>query len=342
MSRSRMSEKTEMLVSSIQQATDLMINARRALLPVRDRPDEPPSQRTELRYTIVRLRRLLRDAMGDGNDQKLAHFLNDLAENGAEIEKAIVVWVDLIEILVQNAERRYGTRSGRGSIKTAEVKQVVRYFLRTGKLQINISGVPSYLMPVIIDIIVEWLIDALVRMSDQYSLWTTTEPAPQSIHAIILLIINRIYNFFRPLLERLGLLFNRIWFALREVPLSPATRSAIHAIERDGLLEKDGGKLVVQNAVNLFVWIGEHRDQVVAAVELVFAAVQEAESYLTMTGPEKKEFAHDLVLAVLDEIGFEERIGLTFAIVNSMINGAIEASVAIFHRRGVFESRSAA
>ena len=149
--------------------------------------------------------------------------------------------------------------------------------------------------------------------------------------------------------RRWSLLLASHWeLAVAAVALIAATVAVWITLRADFLAYP--GWLAVQKAdfivgpigVGLFVWIGTHRDQLVAALELVFAAVQEAESYLTMTGPEKKAFAHDLVLAVLDEIGFEERAGLMLAIVNSMISGAIEASVAIFNKRGAFDHRSAA
>lgn len=77
------------------------------------------------------------------------------------------------------------------------------------------------------------------------------------------------------------------WYALRaRAPLSPEIQSALEAVEREGLIV--GQKQLLSGAVDLMVWIGTHRKQLIAAVELVFSAVQEAEGFFTLSGSEKK------------------------------------------------------
>src|SRR6185369_14193432 len=84
-------------------------------------------------------------------------------------QRAIVVWIDLVEVLIQNAERRYGATPGMGPMKAAEVKEVVRYFMRNRRL--NIPDIPQFLQPVIIDLAVDWSVDVLVLIANRYGLW---------------------------------------------------------------------------------------------------------------------------------------------------------------------------
>jgi len=89
-------------------------------------------------------------------------------------------------------------------------------------------------------------------------------------------------------------------------------------------------------------WISAHRAQLLAAFELAIVAVEEAEAYIQLSGPDKKAYAEKLILAVLDDLGFQERTGLLFALVNSLISSSIEATVSLFNKRGVFSHRGVA
>lgn len=89
-----------------------------------------------LPVTLARLRRLFQEAVGGGADEELIAALSALARRGDEIVRAFVVWVDLVETLVQDAERRYGTKPGQGQLKAGEVKAVFRYLLRAERFDI--------------------------------------------------------------------------------------------------------------------------------------------------------------------------------------------------------------
>jgi homoaconitase/3-isopropylmalate dehydratase large subunit len=73
-------------------------------------------------------------------------------------------------------------------------------------------------------------------------------------------------------------------------------------------------------------------------VEVTSAAVQQAEVYVSLTGAQKKAYARDLVLAALEELGFEQGTGLLFSIIDSTIQSSIEMSVNLFNKRGVFSN----
>ena len=68
-------------------------------------------------------------------------------------------------------------------------------------------------------------------------------------------------------------------------------------------------------------------DQAIAAIQVIFVAVQEAERYASMTGIQKKRYAIALVYAALDDLGFAQKTGLLVAIIDSVINGTVESAV---------------
>jgi hypothetical protein len=301
-------------------------------------PAPPMASQERLRSKLWEMRRLLRTAIGPGLDKELALILNSLEEHSGELERAVVVWVDLIEALAQATERAYGSAPGRGSLKAADVRAAIRFLVKSERFWL--PGVPTFMKPVVADVIADWTIDVVVLMANRYGLWTDVRPEPVSLRIRLVLWLRGRRRLLRPLWLPIAFLFTRIWALLeRSPPPSPAVREALKAVEREGLLGNE--RWVLDTLGELFAWIGNHRPQVVASFELVFAAVQEAESYLTLSGPEKKAYARELVMAVLSELGWEQRTGLLFALVDSLAGTAIEASVHLFNKRGVFEHDSA-
>lgn len=297
---------------------------------------ERSSRREELRSTIWEVRRLLRTAKAEGLDKDLATTLDFLAKHSEAIQRAVVVWIDLIEVLIQNAERRYGATPGMGQLKAAEVKEVVRYLMRDRRF--NIPDVPRSLQPVIIDLLVDWSVDVIVLMANQYGLWVEKGSGivSRSIFARLGLQLRRGT---RLLFVRLIWLYERIRQAFqRPFVIRPEVKAALEAVEREGLIVNQGQ--LFHGVADLLVWVSSRRKALMALVDVVSAAVHEAEAYLALSGPEKKVYARDLVLAVLDELGFAQRTGLLFAIIDSTINSSIDASVHLFNKRGLFSHGS--
>jgi hypothetical protein len=302
------------------------------------RPDGDDSRR-EFQAEIWKLRRLLHTTLGQGVGQEIVGAIGWLARNGDRVERAVVAWVDLIEALVQAEERRYGSRPGLGKFKKDDIKQVIRGLL--AKEHIRIPHVAESLVPVFLDLFVDWAVDAVVLMANRHGMWEVGGEPHRRKRVFWAAIRRGLRAFFRPVWVtilgtaiRIATLFRRI------TPLPPELADALNAVQRDGFIV-DASDLIA-GAEKALVWISGHRVQLVAAFELVLAAVQEAEAYLELPGPEKKEYAQNLILAVLDELGFEERTGLMFAIVNSLIGSSIEATVRLFNKRGVFLHRGVA
>jgi hypothetical protein len=293
---------------------------------------ERPTRRDELRSNIGEIRRLLNTAIEEGMDKELAGVLNFLARHSEQIQRAVVVWIDLIDVLIQNAERRYGATPGVGQLKAAEVKEVVRHLMRDRKF--DIPNVPRFLEPVIIDLLADWTVDVVVLMANRYGLWVEkgTHTTSRPFFAVLWLRLRRRVRLFFLFLIWL---YGRIRQSLqRPMVIRPEVKAAIEAVEREGLIVNQGQ--LFRGVADLLVWVSSRRKALMVLVEVVSAAVQEAESYLTLSGPQKRDYARDLVLAVLDELGFKQRTGLLFAIIDSTIHSSIEASVHLFNKRGLF------
>src|SRR5207244_8697510 len=106
-------------------------------------------------------------------------------------------------------------------------------------------------------------------------------------------------------------LFGRLRQALqRPMVISPEVKAAMEAVKREGLIVSEGQ--IFRGVGDLLVWVSARRKTLLALVEVASATVQEAERFVSMSGPEKAAYAHALVLAVLDELGYTPRPGLLF------------------------------
>jgi hypothetical protein len=300
----------------------------------------PVDRPAQLQATIWRFRQLLQEVTGGGGtDRDLMVVLSSLSLNSDRVERAFVAWVDLIEVLVQNSEQRYGSAPGRGALKADEVKEIVRYLLQTDRLDLNIPNVPKPLQPVIVDILVGTLVDAVVSLANRYGTWVDVTPSPKSFHARLVILASGVGRILAPITVPFAWLLGQIYYFFRvRVRLSTAVQSALDAIRRDSTLVDE--RQLVAGTLDTFVWIGNHHQQVIAAFELVSAVVQEAERFFEASGPEKKAYARDLIFAVLEDAGLKLQTGLMHAIVSALLDAAIDAAVRIFNKRGVFSHRS--
>lgn len=293
--------------------------------------------RREFQTEIWKVRCLLRTTLGQGVDQEIIGAIGWLARNGDRVERAAVAWVDLIEALVQAEEQRYGSRPGLGHFKKGEIKQVIRTLLVKGR--IRIPQVPEFLVPVFLDFFVDWVVDVVVLMANRHGMWEVSGEPRRFSRMVWVVIQSWLRAIFRPVwvaILRTGLRISGLFD--RTTPLPPELAAALEEVQRDGSL-MDASDLIA-GAERVLVWISVHRIELIAAFELVLVAVQEAEAFIVeLPGPEKKAYAQSLILAVLDELGFEERTGLMFAIVNSLIGSSIEATVSLFNKRKVFLHR---
>jgi len=114
------------------------------------------------------------------------------------------------------------------------------------------------------------------------------------------------------------------------VHLTPELKAALDEAVKQRLLSKKTDLL--GRAPEAIVWIGDHSDELKKVVELVSEGVQLAEGFLDKTGPEKKEYVRNLVLASLQEFGISFGDGLIAAFVDAFLDTAIDSAVNTFNK----------
>ena len=129
--------------------------------------------------------------------------------------------------------------------------------------------------------------------------------------------------------------FVQLYLKLRpKIPLPPGVQSAIDAVKRKGLIAKDGH--FFSDFLDAIIWIGNHKEQLVAAVQLLFETVQLTERFVNASGQEKKEYATRIILAVLTDSGFVNKGGLMYSFLQAAIETGIDVAVYLFNKRKVF------
>ena len=283
-------------------------------------------ERRQIQVDINRYLTLLNEAMGPGMPEAIGEVIHELAAHSDQIERGVVVWVRLIEVLVQNAQRTGAT----GELKKADVMAAAHYLIEENPFAI--PRVPQYLQAVILEVAVDWLVEIVYTETERYHLWTNVSPEPPSLMRTIRMAIKRLKDWTRPFWDFLANILARAYLALRySEPLTPELKDAVDAVERNGFLidKRD----FFRGGVKTVLFIGQHGEQVIALSHLVFEAVRDAERFRSLSGPEKKQYAMDVVLTVLNDLGIPVDNGIIGAVVRSFASGAIESAVDIFSRR---------
>jgi hypothetical protein len=293
-------------------------------------PQQRVEQRAEIRENLWRLRRAYSELVGEQGLDELIRSLAAVTPEPKELQRALVVWIDFLEVLIQDAERHFGSTRGLGAYKAQQVKAAMLRIVLASRL--DIPRVPAVLEPFAVEIAVDWSIDTVVDLLNRHQLWQPGPPAG----ALRPSFLDRLTAWLSAPLrwcERwLELAARRL--VLARHPLSPFVRSAVQAVEREPLFQP---KVMAGNAVRLLRWLGEHGQQVTALVEIVAEAAHIAEEFADLEGPEKKQFVIDLVLAALEDLGFlRPAAGLSHPFFEWLLDESIEVVVHLFRKRGHF------
>jgi hypothetical protein len=266
--------------------------------------------------------------MGSGGWEGLANAFKKIVQRGEQLVPSFNAWMELVSVLVQSAEKRY-PQKGRGRLKKEQVKTAIRYLLRADKFKI--PDIPDSLKPFVIDAVVDWSIDVLVCITNENSLWDKGESVRWSLRATISAALLWIADITRPVWVWIVKICAWIWEMLEQgTALTPELRRALDdAVDKKLVQNKRESFGDVLGAV---VWMADHREQVTAAFQLVSEAVHEAELLLNKTGPEKRAYARNLVLATLDALGIRVGDGLLSAILGGIVNILIDGVVNLFNK----------
>lgn len=285
--------------------------------------------------TFARIRHLARQIDGE----ELADWLSVLDRELPHFERAAIAWIDLIHVLVQDAEPRYRPK-GRGPLKKEEVKTVIVYLVRADRY--DIPWVPRYLEPLVVDVLADLAIDAVVEFLN-----TNAPRDPNWPRGSSRLTMSEVWRRFKRGVRRVfgwlfrpfGLLASRLYFAFhRPSVLRPAIRSAIDAVNRESQTVHRQGLL--ERLAKVGEWIGHNRETLVEGFKLVTIVVDSVEALTWLDGPEKKVQARRFVYAALDEFGFDYSNRIVKVKLDRAIGVAIDSAVHLFNRRGLFEHSS--
>ena len=293
--------------------------------------------RKHAQAVVWQVRRAFEAAAGTGFTDELIRLIEKVAPPSTQVRAALIAWVTLVEVLVQEAEREYGSAAGRGSQKAEQVKAALIH-LMIDRSNLKIPDIPDFLVPIIAEIGVNWTIDSVVLILNHNSLWEPAPVLPSARLSVFARVVRNLLRFGRWLIVLAPVARLGGWLAqltrrlvLMAYPLSPEVRAAVTRIETtQGTTIEDA----IVRGVALLQWIGEHHEQVVALIQVVSFAVQEAEFIGQLSGSEKKVYARELILAFLENIGLiGQRTGLLYQLVDSVLDPAIDAVVAIFNTR---------
>jgi hypothetical protein len=281
-----------------------------------------PQQRA-IQVELQQMIDLLRKAKGGGISQEFARKLKILDDHRADIEKGIVAWVNLVEVIVQGAEQRYP--DGYGNRKKAQVRAAL-YQIVSGE-EFQIPKVPRYLQPVIMEIVVDWCVEVIVVNANEFELWDSSQP-DKGWAGAVWAVLARLLKLLAPL----ATIFSWIYVQVRyKEPLTPELQAAVDRVKATHLVSDK--RALLGSPTDLITFVAQHSQQIAAGTKLFFAAVHQAERFVSLGGPEKKAYARDVILGVLAELGFPVGPGLVGAIVTAFIDSGIESAWSIFDKR---------
>jgi len=318
-----------------------------SLLALAARRTRMPAERDEedLLYRRARLFawRLDRAYASAANGERLADVFESFRQIAPDLEelgRTAVDWLDLVETLVQEAERTYGSAPGRGALKAAQVKAVL-VNLALSQQTLLLSHVPRIYRALLVEAVVGWAVDLVVTLlNHDQALWDT---AAQSTSAMRV-------TFYRPMMWLLafgnwlqGLPIGD-WIerqlnaaVLKANPLSPALATQLRKMSAPA-----AARSTAESFVQLIEWGGAHRKQLTALIELASVVVREADGFIEMSGAEKKEYASDLILVFIEDEGLLDNNPVAEAFARWAIDWGIEFVVTVIRKRASVPATSEA
>jgi len=282
-----------------------------------------PEELAEIRRNLARLRRDLSILTEEGFCEDLAALLGKVFDNPEAMSKALIAWVNLTEELVQDVEVYHGSDPGLGRYKKSHLKGALLYGLH--RSEFDIPRVPSYLEPIMFDLVLDPLVEAIVRLVNRQHLWVE-EAASKSRLDRYSTIAGR-----TPVVgcEWLSQLLTRFtwWLVFALNPVSPRIKMAV-----DTLLQTSQDPL--RKPVLLMQWIAAHHQELLVVIDLVAAATVEAERLIHADGARKKAYAREVILVFIeDTLGLPDRSSLSFWVLETVIDVAIDSVVFLFNKR---------
>ena len=288
--------------------------------------------------TIEEVRQALSELNAAGTWDELAALGHQLSDNRGTLRQSLLVWADVLESLVQDAEGRH-PQDGRGALKLKEVKWVVAYLLN--RERVRVPGLPTALQPFFVDVFTDVAVNALVAVLNDHELLTGVPVSPAArrwgtfrwwTHALwswLSTPLNWVW-------QRFGSWLSSFYTAVRfSRPTSPTVRFALASLDKQQSPAQTG---VLDNLASFMTWLAAHNEVVTAFARIVSIAVTEAERFVSLDGPGKKQYAENTVMAVLNELGIGQGI-LGSVLVRAGVDVAIDAAGSGVQQARLFRSQ---
>ena len=277
-----------------------------------------PSTREEaatherLRLLLWKLRRAYVQGVKSGALDELGQMLRRLAGASVGVTELLLAWLDQIETVIQDTEGAFAGRANTGALKKATAKSVLIELISRSRAA---AAAPDIFNPSIIWAVVDIFIDAVVRLINSRDLWQADNREDV-----------RPPNWLQRTAHRLALgvldLLARLYTAnLRRTRLSPAVQAAVD-------------RVIAEHPVNP---LRAHREEVLAIVDLVASATQEAERFAGLSGPKKQAYARELLVTFVEvEFGPRYAQALESPLARVILDTVIDGVVMVFRKRGAF------
>ena len=290
--------------------------------------DLPPAVLARLQRDAARARALYESLSGTAGFGAAVHDLALIARDGGERILAVAALVDR---LVDEAERLGGSRAGRGAYKRQQVKAALLYAARRGGYAM--PWVPSILEPVLFSIGADIVIDFTVAHINAHALWQPGQaPAGLALRVVappllaIRIGIRRASELLAGIAWALVLAANRP---------APSLRGMV-----DRLVAPDPAALCA--LTNLRDFLAANPRFVTDLAALFAIATRQAETLTDLSGAEKQAYVRALILIVLRQQGIVGLSPLLDRIIEAAVTIGIDATVALFNRRGLFRPEAVA
>ena len=230
-----------------------------------------PSQGGLSEEDIQRIRESLWRIRRDLDQLEVTHFVDDVSSllddafGGPEaFVRTVRAWADLVDTLVTEAEKDYGSAAGRGLYKKRHVKAALLYLVRRSGMQI--PDIPAFVGPFAWDALLDPVVDLLAQFSNRHKLWKGVPPAP-TFRARINAGAQRAGGWLESIVRWLT---DRSWSVVFYFsPVSPRLQAAV-----DGFLLADPQP--VRTVLVLARWTVQHTGTLVVLSDLFSTALIEA------------------------------------------------------------------
>jgi hypothetical protein len=269
----------------------------------------------------------------------LVTLIEHLDQNRDRYRQAILRWVDLLEEIAHFAEEKYG--DGAGPLKQREVRAAVYYLVDNFFGPQGLPTVPPFLRPIVLELITRLTVEFLVTLDNPgtdegLALWGGVRERGQP-NVRLKSSRAKFARYRETMGERFVGWLVRIFLKPRFV-LTGELKTRVDAIvadwaERNRLTGTFPAQRAVEPLVQTAIWVGEHADQVRAAVDAVAMATYATARFTRMEKEEQLEVVKEAVVIMFEDLGYTGPMFRT--VVRFSVDMMSDATDNLFRKRGV-------